>query len=179
MRILPSFFPFHIGRRFVGYAVHYSGTAWLELLICAAVIAILTATAGGIYREQIRVAAVLRAIAGIPMTDIKTEMMVYHAHTGQWPDSFEALQQWTVFPHHASRTDPAVQSTTIEAGAIHLVLNGAMKGGIVTIRPGVPDADPLGPVAWYAGRPMNRQGLSLAGKDKTTIPQALIHPRLR
>lgn len=159
--------------------IHYSSTAWLELLICIAVIAVLAATGGGIYRQQIREANVTRAIVGLPMTDFKTAMMVYHAHTGRWPDSLADLQQWPFFPHDANQTDSAIRALTIESGAMHIVLNGSMTPGTITVRPGVPDDNPLGPVAWYAGRPLDGTHLSLAGRDKTTIPQTLIHPRLR
>lgn len=177
MRISPFFI--YIGRRSIGYAFLGCGTAWLELLICAAVIAVLTATGAGIYQEQVRVVRVARAIVGLPMADIKTDMMVYHAHTGQWPGDLAELQNWPVLARDAYQTDPAIRALTIEDGAMHIVLDGPLQGGTVTVRPGVPDVDPLGPVAWYAGPPLDRAGLSLAGKDKTTIPQMLIHPRLR
>jgi Tfp pilus assembly protein PilE len=179
MRLLSWFTPFYITRRCIGFAIVDSSIAWLELLICAAIISILAVTGTGIYREQIRTAEVLRAVAGLPMTDIKTDMMVYHAHTGQWPESEADLRKWPVVPHDAYHPDPAVEELTIEGGALHMVLNGSLAAGIVTVRPGVPGEDPLGPVAWFAGRPLNGTNLSLAGEDRTTIPQRLIHPRLR
>jgi type II secretory pathway pseudopilin PulG len=179
MWIFSSFIPLNTSRRFIRYMVHYSSVAWLELLICIAIIAILTATGARIYREQIRVAHVARAILGLPLADIKTDMMVYHAHTGQWPDSFADLQKWPVFPHYAYQTDPSIKSVSIENGAIDIVLNAPFAGRTVTVRPAVPKDDPLGPVAWYAGQPLNGTEPSLAGKDKTNMPQTYIHPRLR
>jgi Tfp pilus assembly protein PilE len=179
MRILPYFNTLSLSRRCIGYVIQGSSTAWLELLICAAIIAILTATAAGIYRERLLVARVEQVIVGLPMAEIKTDMMVYHAHTGRWPDSLADLQKWPALFHDAHQSDPVIQALTIEGGAMQIVLNAPMRGGTVTVRPGVPKADPLGPVAWYAGRPLNAADLSLAGEDRTTIPQALIHPRLR
>ncbi len=177
MWIFSYLIPFHAVRRFIGYRIYCSSLAWLELLICTAIIASLTVMGIGIYRERIRVAQVARAIVGLPLTDIKTDMMVYHAHTGQWPHSLADLQKWPIFQHHAYQTDSSIKSVTIEDGAIDIVLNAPFADRTVTVRPAVPNDDPLGPVAWYAGQPLNGEELSLAGKDKTDIAQTYIHPR--
>ncbi len=179
MRIFSYIAPFHVARRFIGYRIHCSNLAWLELLICTAIIGLLTATGAGIYGEQIRVAHVARAIVGLPLTDIKTDMMVYHAHTGLWPSSLTDLLKWPVFQHNAYKTDPSIKAVTIENGAIDIVLNAPFLDRTVTVRPAVPNNDPLGPVAWYAAQPLNGTQLSLAGKDRTDIAQTYIHPRLR
>jgi hypothetical protein len=123
MRILPHFIPFFFSRRFIGDVIHYSSTAWLELLVCAAIIAILAATGAGIYREQLQVANVACAIVGSPMADIKTDMMVFHAYTGQWPESFADLKKWPVIHYDTDQTDPAIQALTVEVNSGDTLLN--------------------------------------------------------
>jgi type II secretory pathway pseudopilin PulG len=179
MRIFPYLNPFNAGRCFTRYVVRYSSIDWLELLICTTIVAILMATAATIYREQILTARVSQAVLGLPMADIKNDMMVYHAHTGQWPGSFDDIRKWPVFPHYAYQSDLCSKSVTIEDGAIDIVLNAPFQERTVTVRPAVPNDDPLGPVAWYVGRPLNASDKSLAGQDKTDIPLNYIHPRLR
>lgn len=179
MNLFNIYTSYYLGRRCFRYALRGYGIAWLELLFCTVIIAVLTAIGAGIYQEQVRVARVARAVVGVPMADIRTDMMVYHAHTGLWPDSMDALRRRPDLARDGYQTDPAIDTLTVEDGAMHLVLAGSMQGGTVTVRPGVPADDPLGPVAWYAGPPLNGKDLSLAGKDRTTIPRILIHPRLR
>jgi type IV pilus assembly protein PilA len=77
-------------------------------------------------------------------------------------------------PPATSIVSNVVSSVAIESGAIQITFgnraNGALRGKILSFRPGVVEASPIVPITWVCGHasppvPMNARGL-----DKTTVP---------
>jgi type IV pilus assembly protein PilA len=78
-------------------------------------------------------------------------------------------------PPATSIVSNVVSSVAIESGAIQITFgnraNGALRGKILSLRPGVVEASPIVPITWVCGHasppvPMNARGL-----DKTTVPE--------
>ena len=77
-------------------------------------------------------------------------------------------------PPPASIVNNFVSSVAVESGAIQVTFgnhaNAALRGKMLSFRPGVVEASPIVPITWVCGHasppvPMNARGL-----DKTSIP---------
>lgn len=152
----------------------------MELGICILVICVLAALSISIFQDYRRKARVLHAIVSAPFLRARLDIHLYLAHTGTWPA--DGLQARTFVPepdgfyYHAGLTDPAM---AIENGAVHLTLPKPFAGRRSSLRPATPAQDPLGPVAWFCATPLRPEGWSVAGEDKTDLPERLIQRQLR
>ena len=77
-------------------------------------------------------------------------------------------------PPAASIVNNVVSSVAVESGAIQVTFgnraNAALRGKVLSFRPGVVEASPMVPITWVCGHasppvPMNARGL-----DKTNVP---------
>jgi type IV pilus assembly protein PilA len=79
-------------------------------------------------------------------------------------------------PPATSIVSNVVSSVAVESGAIQVTFgnraNAALRGKVLSFRPGVVEASPIVPITWVCGHasppvPMNARGL-----DKTNVPDA-------
>ncbi|MDA8141695.1 MAG: hypothetical protein M0036_23880 [Desulfobacteraceae bacterium] len=154
---------------------------WIELLCCILIIAALAAMAATIYggyRKMAQVSAqILSALGSTP----KIEMAVYHALTGDWPQNIEQVQSqpWSLVRDLSTSSDRALQAITIKEKTLVVQMTAPFEGHVVTVRPAVPERDPLGPVVWFAGTPLHGDGWHIEGMDQTNVPLEYISPTLR
>ncbi|MBT8342352.1 MAG: hypothetical protein HKP58_16130 [Desulfatitalea sp.] len=108
-------------------------------------------------------------------------MAVHYALTGQWPDDVSEIQDpfWRTAGELWFSDIPDAQNAAISEGTLVVRLTTPFEGGIVSLRPAVPKADPLGPVVWFAGRPIDDTPWLISGPDHTNVADQFIHPQLR
>lgn len=140
----------------------------IELMVVVGIIAVLALLAAPsvsdkIIRDQIVDAARLVEIAKPPIQlswSTLATMPVNNAAAG--------------LPPAASIVNNHVSSVAVESGAIQVTFgnraNSAIRGKMLSFRPGVIEASPIVPITWVCGHasppgPMNARGL-----DKTTVP---------
>ncbi|MCE9660971.1 MAG: pilin [Burkholderiales bacterium] len=144
-----------------------AGFTMIELMVVVGIIAVLALLAAPsisdkIVREQIVEAAKLIEFA-------KPPVQVSWATLATMPVDNAAAG----LPPAASIVNNYVSSVAIESGAIQVTFgnraNSAIRGKILSFRPGVIEASPIVPITWVCGHasppgPMNARGL-----DKTTV----------
>lgn len=140
----------------------------IELMVVVGIIAVLALLAAPsisdkIIRDQIVEATRLIEIA-------KPPVQVSWAALATMPVDNGAAG----LPPATSIVNNFVSAVAIESGAIQVTFgnraNSAIRGKILSVRPGVVEASPIVPITWVCGHasppvPMNARGL-----DKTTIP---------
>lgn len=163
-----------------GYRSRLWRMARMELFICILVLSVLVVLAASIYQGYQNKAETLQAVIGGPAQMARLDVHLYLAHTGTWPsDSLQAkafLPESDTFYHIEEAEDP---SMAIEDGAVHLTFAKPFEGQRLSIRPAVPEKDPLGPIAWFCMAPLKPAGWSVAGEDKTDLPEDYIQNQLR
>ena len=144
------------------------GFTMIEMMMVVAVIAVLALLAvpgisDRVVRDQVVEASKLIEFTKPPIQaawSARAAMPVDNAAAG--------------LPPATSIVSNVVSSVAIESGAIQVTFgnqaNGALRGKILSFRPGVVEASPIVPIAWVCGHasppvPMNARGL-----DKTSVP---------
>ena len=78
-------------------------------------------------------------------------------------------------PPATSIVSNVVSSVAIESGAIQVTFgnqaNGALRGKVLSFRPGVVEAAPIVPIAWVCGHASPPVPMTARGLDKTTVPE--------
>jgi Tfp pilus assembly major pilin PilA len=151
---------------------------WIELICCASLFVILASLAMNIYGDYLKMAKVTEAVLSSALGDLKTEVAVYYAHTGQWPENKEAAHAYSVYKGVDKRIYAYPHQVELENGAIHVKV-ASLAYKTISVRPAVPAEDPLGPVVWFAGPPLHNRRHAIAGVDRTELPSFLINPQLR
>ena len=140
----------------------------IELMVVVGIIAVLALLAAPsisdkIIRDQVVEAAKLIEFA-------KPPIQVSWATLATMPVDNAAAG----LPPAASIVNNVVSSVAVESGAIQVTFgnraNAALRGKVLSFRPGVIEASPMVPITWVCGRasppvPMNARGL-----DKTNVP---------
>ena len=140
----------------------------IELMVVVGVIAVLALLAAPsisdkIVRDQVVEAAKLIEFA-------KPPIQVSWATLATMPVDNAAAG----LPPATSIVNNVVSSVAVESGAIQITFgnraNAALRGKMLSFRPGVVEASPIVPITWVCGHasppvPMNARGL-----DKTNIP---------
>ena len=155
--------PYDICRR-----VAVSGFTMIELMVVVGVIAVLALLAAPsisdkIIRDQIVEAARLADIAKPPIA-------LAWATLPELPvDNVEAG-----LPPAGSIVNNFVSSVAVESGAIQLTFgnraNAAIRGKILSFRPGVVEAARVVPIAWVCGHADPPVPMTARGLDKTNVP---------
>jgi type IV pilus assembly protein PilA len=77
-------------------------------------------------------------------------------------------------PPPTSIVSNVVSSVAIESGAIQVTFgnqaNGALRGKVLSFRPGVVEASPIVPIAWICGHASPPVPMTARGLDKTDVP---------
>ena len=145
------------------------GFTMIELMVVVGIIAVLALMAAPsisdkIIRDQVVEAARLIEFA-------KPPIQVTWATLATMPVDNAAAG----LPPAASIVNNVVSSVAVESGAIQVTFgnraNAALRGKVLSFRPGVVEASPIVPITWVCGHasppvPMNARGL-----DKTNVPE--------
>lgn len=153
--------------------------AWLEFYVCIFVLMVLAMLAASSYPEYVRSFKIAHALLGAPFFEIKVDMMVCRANTGQWPAGILQSSQWGHRDPYPISDNRYLNEVRIEKGAVHFTLADVFAGKTVTLRPAVPAKNPFGPVVWFCAAPLNKGGWTIAGEDRTDVPERYIPIRLR
>jgi type II secretory pathway pseudopilin PulG len=104
---------------------------------------------------------------------------LYHAFTGEWPESDGDLQHSNLAGLVLTPTDDTfIDRVSVENGAFHFTYKKGLAGKTLTLRPAVPAEDPLGPEIFVAGDTL-KKGWSLTGPDRTDVDPSLIGSYLK
>lgn len=144
----------------------------IDVMISIMVVSLLVSIAMPIYQKY-KSKAVLITFTG--HRDKMAMSHVYHSLTGAWPkdkSDLESLLSDLNIPWKIK--DAFIADIQVEDGSVHFTYKMDLKGKTLTLRPAVPASDPLGPVIWVAGDIKNREGWSVAGKDKSTVEPELV-----
>ncbi|MBI5896089.1 MAG: hypothetical protein HZB24_08850 [Desulfobacterales bacterium] len=151
---------------------------WIELILCTGIIVFLASLALSAYGDYLKIAKAAEAVLSSALGDLKTDLAVYYAHTGQWPKDKNAAHTYGVYKELDKRVFRYPHQVEVENGAIHVKV-ASLANQTISVRPAVPVEDPLGPVVWFAGPPLHDHRHAIAGMDRTDLPALLIHPQLR
>ncbi len=145
-----------------------AGFTMIELMVVVGVIAVLALIAvpsisDRVVRDQIVEAVKLADIAKAPVAvswGTLATMPVDNAAAG--------------LPPADSIVNNFVSSVAVESGAIQITFgnraNAAIRGKILTFRPGVVEAAPVVPVTWVCGHAAPPVPMTARGLDKTSVP---------
>lgn len=145
-----------------------SGFTMIELMVVVGIIAVLALLAAPsisdkIVRDQIVEAAKLADIAKPPVQlawATLATMPVDNAGAG--------------LPPAESIVNNFVSSVAVESGAIQITFgnraNAALRGKILSFRPGVVEAAPIVPITWVCGHADPPVPMTARGLDKTNVP---------
>jgi len=150
----------------------------IDHMISMSIIAILIVIAINSYLPYRNMAKIMQAVSGSPFIEMRMDMMLYHAHHGEWPkDNKLALSfGWNDSYNHYS---DYIKEVKIEDGAINFFLDRDLEGKIVTLRPAVPINDTLGPIIWVCGERKPSDGWTIQGVDRTNIDDSYINRSLQ
>lgn len=153
---------------------------FIEMLMAIGIIAIVISAALPIYRDT------LKKVQVFYMADssycARLDSFYYHALYGTWPENKLVASEGGVFKTYVEKdnTNTFIKDVTIANGAVTLHGKGKMEGNRLTLRPAVPEGDPLGPVHWRCGIKENLvDGFILQGDDQTNIDRKFIYKLLR
>ena len=144
-----------------------AGFTLIEMMAVLSVVAILATLAipswqDRIVRQQIVEATRLADIAKAPVA------AAWAGGKGLPADNAAAG-----LPAPALIVSNLVSSLQVEGGALHLTFgnqaSGAIRGRVLTLRPGVVASAPVVPVAWVCGHAAPPAGMSAEGADRTDV----------
>lgn len=145
-----------------------AGFTLIELMVVAGIIAILALLAAPsisekVVRDQI--------VESMKLVDIaKPPIQVSWQTLSQLPIDNAAAG----LPPAASMVSNFVSSVAVESGAIQVTFgnraNVALRGKVLSFRPGVVEAAPIVPIAWVCGHADPPVPMVARGLDKTTVP---------
>ena len=148
------------------------GFTLVELIVVLALVAVLATLAvpslqGKLVREQIVEAVRIAEIAKGP---VAAAWLLTHTLPVDNAAAGLPVAEKIVGNH--------VESVRLENGAIHVTFgnraNGAIKGKVLTLRPGVVDDAPIVPVAWVCGHAAAVEKMTAKGVDRTTVPASYL-----
>jgi type IV pilus assembly protein PilA len=144
------------------------GFTLVELMVVLGIVAVLALLAAPgvsdrMIREQVVEAARLADVAKPPVAlswATAATMPVDNAAAG--------------LPPAASIVSNYVSAVAVESGAIQMTFgnnaSAALRGKILSLRPGVVEAAPVVPITWVCGRADPPVPMTARGLDKTTVP---------
>ena len=151
---------------------HQSGFTLMEILIAAAIVALLAMMAlpsmtSGIVRKQI--------VDAVPIADIvKAAVALSWAGTAAVPANNAAAG----LPAANKIVNNYVSSVALENGAIQITFgnsaHGTIAGKVLTLRPAVVADTPVVPVAWVCAQAAVPGGMTVLGEDRTNIPLGML-----
>jgi type IV pilus assembly protein PilA len=148
------------------------GFTLIELMTAVAVIAILCMIAlpslqGQLVRSQIIEAAKLADIAKAPIAA---------AWSARHP--LPADNAAAGLPAADRIVSNLVSAVQVDAGAIHMTFgnqaNAALRGKVLSFRPGVVEDASVVPVAWVCGHARAPEHMVAKGEDRTTVPDRFL-----
>jgi type IV pilus assembly protein PilA len=148
------------------------GFTMIEMMAVVAVIAILALLAvppylDHIVRDQIKTALPLADIARQPIAASWSSKQAFPADNAEagLPDAEQIVSNY-------------VSSLAVGEGAIHLTFgnraNKAIVGKVLSLRPAVVKDAPIVPVAWVCGTAEAPEKMTVAGENRTSIPDGLL-----
>lgn len=135
-----------------------------SLMLCASV------SAFQAYRKAEMTAAMGRA------SNFKNAVVLYYTMHGKMPDTASEMEHAGVYellgaPKYHGRSE--FGAIEVEQGAIHMPLRKNSQE-VVTWRPAVLRADPMGSLVWVIGEHFNAKRWQAFGVDRTTVPEGQI-----
>jgi hypothetical protein len=121
-------------------------------------------------------------IAAISSNDqLKMQSVVDYNLTGIWPKDESSFNKTNPAAEIELQKEEVyfVRFAHIEQGALQITFNSPFPGKTLTVRPAVPEDDPMGPVIWIAGNLKKNEGWLPAGTDRTDIPVETINDVLK
>ncbi len=152
---------------------------FIELIFVVVTLCILVAAAIQSYNPCVKIAKLTRIIAGSPFTEIKLDMMFYHAHHGEWPVDNDQASVFGWSDHYKTDAMDFIKESEIKEGAVNFFLSDDFKGKILTVRPAVPSGNSIGPVIWVCGKSDERSGWTVVGTDLTDVEDRYLHSSWR
>lgn len=150
-----------------------NGFTLIELLVVIAIISILASVALPSYSNYINKAKLTEAMT---LSDgLKARITDYYEEHGTFPENNKALNaaEPNLF------IGQYVTAITVNNGAINITLGNHAKqilnGKILTIRPMYVEGNSLLPISWLCGNRDVIEGMTVAGKNATTVPGDLLN----
>jgi type IV pilus assembly protein PilA len=144
-----------------------AGFTMIEMMVVVGIIAILALLAAPSFQDRIVQDQINSAL---PLADIaKTPI----AASWTLAQSFPSDNAAAGLPAADKIVNNYISSVLVRNGAIHITFgnraNGAIKGGILSIRPAVVDDAPVVPVTWVCGSAEAPGKMTLKGENDTNI----------
>lgn len=145
------------------------GFTLVELMVVVSIIGILASIAIPQYSAYINRAKVTEAISlGI---EVQRSVSNFYKEQGRFPSSNKDLGIASAKQFIGNH----ISGIEVEDGAIHITFDNKvpvdMKGAILSIRPIYVEGNRLLPVSWLCAGSNLVEGMSVSGKNKTTIPK--------
>jgi type IV pilus assembly protein PilA len=144
------------------------GFTLIELMIVVAIIGILAAIAIPAYQNYIIRAQTAEALSLASW--VKPKIVDYYRHFGHFPADNRAAG----VPPAGSIIGHYVGAVSVDDGAINITfrdkdINLALQGKVLSLRPLVVQGSPRSPIAWSCGSAPSPSGMSVVGRNRTTL----------
>ncbi len=144
----------------------------IEMLVVLAIIAILAMIAMPNTQDRIIRAQIVEAV---PLADIaKTPIAAAWLSTHNLPADNASIG----LPVPEKVVNQYISAVDVENGAVHITfgnrVNGLINGKVLTLRPAVVADAPVVPVTWICGSASAPAPMTIAGLNKTTVPDRFL-----
>lgn len=144
------------------------GFTLIELMIVVAIIGVLAAIAIPAYQDYVVRAQTSKAFSLASYA--KPKVIDYYRHFGRFPADNRAAG----LPSAASIIGHYVGAVNVVDGVVNVTfrskdINAALQGQTLSMRPLVVQGSPRSPIAWSCGDAPAPSGMSVVGRDRTTL----------